>query len=56
MSRNKSVKSLFLDNEIKENAKVTYENLDITILELDLEKKIIKKVEIIENTNFEEED
>ena len=50
------VKSLFLDNEIKENAKVTYENLDITILELDLEKKIIKKVEIIENTNFEEED
>ena len=50
------VKSLFLDQEINEGSTIQYENLDIKILEYDLEKKIVKKVEIIENTNYEEED
>lgn len=50
------VKSLFLDQEISENSTIDYENLNIKVLEYDQEKKIIKKVEIIENTNYEEED
>lgn len=50
------IKSLFLDQEIDEDSEVKYENLDIKVLEYDKEKKIILKVEIIENTNYEEEE
>lgn len=50
------VKTLFVDQEINENSTITYENLDVKVLEFDNEKKIVKKVEIIENTNYEEED
>lgn len=50
------VKTLYNDQELKENETVIYENLEIKILDVDLDKKIIKKVEIIENTNYEEED
>lgn len=50
------VKTLFGDQEINEDSKIVYENLDIKVLEYDIDKKIIKKVEIIENTNYEEED
>ena len=47
------IKSLFLDQEIEEESEIKYENLDIKVLEYDEEKKIILKVEIIENTNYE---
>jgi len=50
------VKTLFGDQEINEDSKIVYENLDIKVLEYDIDKRIIKKVEIIENTNYEEED
>ena len=50
------IKSLFLDQEIEEESEIKYENLDIKVLEYDEEKKIILKVEIIENTNYEEEE
>ena len=50
------VKTLFIDQEIDEDSKVVYENLEVKVLEFDKEKNIIKKVEIIENTNYEEED
>ena len=50
------IKSLFLDQEIEEESEIQYENLDIKVLEYDEEKKIILKVEIIENTNYEEEE
>lgn len=50
------VKSLFNDQEINEESNIQYENLDIKVLKFDSEKKIIKKVEIVENTNYEEED
>ena len=50
------VKTLFIDQELKEDETVIYENLEIKILDLDSEKNIVKKVEIIENTNYEEED
>lgn len=50
------VKSLFVDQEIEEGSSIKYENLDIKVLEYDQEKKIIKKIEIIENTNYEEEE
>ena len=50
------IKSLFLDQEITDESEIQYENLDIKVLEYDEEKKIILKVEIIENTNYEEEE
>ena len=50
------VKSLFGNEKIKEDSSVEYENLEIKVLNIDEEKNIIKKVEIIENTNFEEEE
>ena len=50
------VKTLFIDQELKEDETVIYENLEIKILDVDSEKNIVKKVEIIENTNYEEED
>ena len=50
------IKSLFVDQEIEEESEIQYENLDIKVLEYDEEKKIILKVEIVENTNYEEEE
>ena len=50
------VKSLFNNEKIKEESSIEYENLEIKVLEIDEDKQIIKKVEIIENTNYEEEE
>ena len=50
------IKSLFVDQEIEEESEIQYENLDIKVLEYDEEKKIILKVEIVENTNYEDDE